>query len=416
MMDFLHRRLPIPNHRGATCSLSALLLALLLAVGGPRLAAAQDVPAKGEPGTLEVATWNIEQFGSRNGVQFQTALSVIRQSNIDLWGIEEITDTGDFRALLDSLGDGYNGTYTTYRESSLELGFVWRTDVIESQSVQPILEEYQHEFARRPPFQLQAQVTLPDTSLTTTFIVLHAKCCGDQSDYERREEASERLKNHIDFTSLASEPVVILGDFNDELETSIATGNPSPYENFLNDSDHFRFLTLPLDESDTGTYCGNERDCEGFYTSTLDHILVTNELFEGYVDGSAQRYEELLQLSGGDYVYDVSDHLPVYARFDFAAGTAREPSGGQASASIQAPHPNPFQQSTMLRYTLRHVGQVQIDVLDVLGRRVRRLEAGVQNAGTHRVVFEANDLPPGLYLVRFRLPGLQQTLPVTLAR
>jgi hypothetical protein len=49
-------------------------------------------------------------------------------------------------------------------------------------------------------------------------------------------------------------------------------------------------------------------------------------------------------------------------------------------------------------FTLPEAGQVRLAVYDVLGREVARLVDGALSAGSHRVTFEAGNLPWGAYL------------------
>lgn len=372
----------------------------------------------GTPATLEIATWNVEHFGSTSSGpsnearQFDHVLQTIRASGIDVWGLQEVRDRSTFRRLLDSLGTGYDGRLADVGDASYYTGFVFRTDVLTNvQNADQIFTDDDYDFAGRPPLQMTADVTLPDTALTMTFITVHMKAFSDNSSYERREDAARRLKTRIDFSSLDSEPVVILGDFNDELTGSIASGQPSPYANFLDDTEGYLFTTLPLDEEGAFTFCGNGPCTDG---STIDHILITDELFEPFVESSTARMATLLDVFSG-YVYNTSDHLPVYALFDFHTGTAIDAERPQRLV-VQRPFPNPFREDATLRYALDQPTDVRIDVFDALGRHVRTLQDGPASADRHTVHLRAGDLPAGLYLVRFEAAGERRTFPVVLAR
>lgn len=67
-------------------------------------------------------------------------------------------------------------------------------------------------------------------------------------------------------------------------------------------------------------------------------------------------------------------------------------------------HPNPLTSSTEIRFELPEVQPVRLVVYDALGRAVRVLLDGVRGTGMHEVVFEAGDLPSGLYLYRLETP------------
>ncbi len=368
---------------------------------------AQTITPVGASSTLEVATWNVEWFGSDtngpsdDGLQQAHVAAVIGQADIDLWALQEISDTGAFDDLLSALGDGYAGTLAT-NSGQQRIGFIYKTDVVHPRRTEHILEDFSFDFASRPPLKLEADVTISDTTVTVTFITVHMKCCGGTEDRERRQNAAQRLKNHIDFTNLNKEAVVVLGDFNDELNDTIAPGTDSPYLNFINDPGDYQFATMDLDQGNTPTWCGNTACSSG---STLDHILMTNELFTAYEEGSTDRFASLISAIGG-YVNNTSDHLPVYARFRFPVDTATEPEASLPPAfSLDAVFPNPFSAHVTVRFTLHHPQRVRLRIYDLLGRPVRDLLDGVRTAGTHAVDFDGAGLPAGPYLIRLDGPG-----------
>ncbi|GAB5517987.1 MAG: hypothetical protein RhofKO_02380 [Rhodothermales bacterium] len=68
-------------------------------------------------------------------------------------------------------------------------------------------------------------------------------------------------------------------------------------------------------------------------------------------------------------------------------------------------YPEPFSQQTIIRYEVIDTVPVQLHVYDLLGRRVRTLVDGTQDAGVYDVVFEADDLPTGTYFYRLEAAG-----------
>lgn len=63
-------------------------------------------------------------------------------------------------------------------------------------------------------------------------------------------------------------------------------------------------------------------------------------------------------------------------------------------------HPNPFNPSTMIRFTLDARRQTRISVYDPLGRRVAVLVDAPLAPGSHSVLFDATGLASGVYVVR----------------
>ncbi|NNF58956.1 MAG: T9SS type A sorting domain-containing protein [Rhodothermaceae bacterium] len=84
--------------------------------------------------------------------------------------------------------------------------------------------------------------------------------------------------------------------------------------------------------------------------------------------------------------------------------------------SLDAAFPNPFARTTTLRYTLATPSPITLAVYDVLGRRVAVVADGPQTAGPHAVVFEATDLPSGIYVIRLTHEAGTEARPLTLTR
>ena len=77
---------------------------------------------------------------------------------------------------------------------------------------------------------------------------------------------------------------------------------------------------------------------------------------------------------------------------------------------LEQNYPNPFNPSTTITYMLPASADVRLDILTVLGQRVRSLESGYRQAATHTVVWDGRDdrgqtVASGVYFCRLQAGG-----------
>ena len=127
---------------------------------------------------------------------------------------------------------------------------------------------------------------------------IHLKCCGVAGSIEakRRESASIALQNYIN-NNLPDENVIILGDWNDDI-------HDGPFDNFINDS-NFTFTDEEIGNGNSSNWSYPS------WPSHLDHILITNELFNRFTEVKTIQLENCIN----NVDYNVSDHRAVMARF-----------------------------------------------------------------------------------------------------
>lgn len=78
-------------------------------------------------------------------------------------------------------------------------------------------------------------------------------------------------------------------------------------------------------------------------------------------------------------------------------------------------YPNPFTGSAQISYTLPVAEIVSIRIVNLLGQEVMQVPAGLKQAGTHEVGFNAANLSSGVYYVRLQVGNTQHTLRVVKA-
>jgi hypothetical protein len=125
-------------------------------------------------------------------------------------------------------------------------------------------------------------------------------------------------------------------------------------------------------------------------------------------------------LSPGLFVFRVPDDtmirgpldcgLPPYqVTFDATSEQVLAVEEERAGASLSNPWPNPARGELRVRLSLSRAGAVEVEALDLAGRRVRGIASGELPAGSTTCVWDLTEargrpVPAGLYLVRARTP------------
>lgn len=388
------------------------LLALVAIFTMSSLTALAQIQQVGHETTFDVATWNIKWFGApSNGPnddarQVRNVRDIVQGSGIELWAVQEIADANRFLELLSELGPDWSGELATH-SGTQKIGYIWDTRFVRKRSSTHILESFSSDFAGRPPLRAEFEVTLADTTMIVTLINVHMKAFGDASSYQRRVNASVRLKNHIDFSALASASVIFLGDYNDELLQSTYAGRTSPYDNFLSDTPNYAAITLALEQNNEFTWIGSSNG------SNLDHIIISNELSASYVPGSASTMQGLNSLLG--FTAQTSDHLPVYASFASSTVLDVEEETLPFRFEVSALYPNPARNVTSISVSVPHTTLIRVHMVDILGRVVAQSEY-LRAVGNHTLELAWENLIPGAYFVRVSNAAHGRTLPLAIVR
>lgn len=280
-----------------------------------------DTPPLSADRTLDVASWNLDWFGDRDhgprdeSRQLDRVSSVIASTDADVWGLVEVVAPEHWSALASQL-EGYAGVLASdaqvtdgeryYDAGEQKVGLMYKTSVASLKDARLILTEDAADFAGRPPLQVTLQIHLGTATRDAVFVVIHAKCCSDAASWQRRVNAANALKAYLDHALPAAE-VWIIGDFNDDVDTSIAKGYPSPYAPFINDWAHYAVPTQVLSEAGVTSMVGQ--------SEMVDHHLITQAVHSMFIPNSAAVLRVDREIE--DYGSTTSDHYPVLSRYEW---------------------------------------------------------------------------------------------------
>lgn len=274
------------------------LITLLLTAFTLVVANAQDLSDLkfGTDTTFDVITWNIEHFPQAGVTTVDDVKNIIKNLNVEVIAIQEIEDTAAFTKMVNEL-EGYDGFYGNWYY--IACGYIYKSDVVTVNNKEELFHG-DFKIFPRPAYLFDVNYN------GERFYILnnHFKCCSGSED--RRSAACAQLKEYID-NNLPDENVIVLGDLNDEIVDSI-----NVFQNFIDDKENFFFADMAVAQSDS-EYWSYES-----WPSHLDHILITNELFEHTPNATTIQLDDYF--SPTSYYKDsISDHLPVGINISLSA-------------------------------------------------------------------------------------------------
>jgi len=309
-----------PTDRGARATDSRAASAGSAERGTNRsTAGSRRIPSHGSDTTLDIASWNIEWFGdptkdpSDDALQGDNVRDVIAGTDADIWGLEEVVDVGAWQRLKRALPayDGFLanespvvGGRRFYAESEQKVGVLFKRDMVRVLEAKIILTQNNNDFAGRPPLQVRMRVTLNGRTEELVLIVLHMKATTDDASWRKRANAADALKQYLDAT-WPLQRVLVVGDWNDDVDQSLTRGRPSPYDNFVQDVAHYRFITAALSARGVSSTAS--------FHEMIDHHLATNALAKTEIANAVE--VETMDRLIPNYKRTTSDHYPVISHY-----------------------------------------------------------------------------------------------------
>jgi exonuclease III len=344
----------------------------------------------GTDSTFEVITWNIEWFPKNGTTTVDSVRKALESLDADIIACQEIGDTNVWKQMIATLPDYetvfetnyYTGLAYLYKPSSVQV-----LDYYEIYHTQPFWKNFP-----RAPKVLEVRVQGED------FIIInnHLKCCGDgnlsygviNDEENRRYEAMNLIKDYIDI-NFPTKNVIVVGDLNDELTDD---ESDNVFQNIMGDIFNYKFADMNIAEGLSFNWSYPS------WPSHLDHILITNELFDEFSSSSAVietiKIENFLQ--GGFNYYDsnMSDHRPVGLKFDINSNTSATKSQ-LAKANLNI-YPNPATNQFSITFE-KNIKNGFLEIFSVDGRCVKSLML-LNNQSL--VDVNINDLTNGIYYVK----------------
>jgi hypothetical protein len=110
------------------------------------------------------------------------------------------------------------------------------------------------------------------------------------------------------------------------------------------------------------------------------------------------------------------DGFAATASVDIEIASAAAGSDGHSLLMPPRIYPNPFDRVSTIAFSLPEDGAVEVDVYDLLGRRVERLFGGSLPVGAHALTLDASSYAPGVYFLQLRSSAAVRTAKFMIVR
>ncbi len=140
------------------------------------------------------------------------------------------------------------------------------------------------------------------------------------------------------------------------------------------------------------------------------------------VEQASQHLTAANLVQSGDVAYRAGQSVTLTAGFEVKPGAVFEATiapckavemdrkAWEENVFALGSYPNPFAQNTLIEYTIPEASTVSVSIVDLRGVTISRLLTNKeQSEGTHRLTFESDSLPEGVYICTLTTPNGRKT-------
>jgi trimeric autotransporter adhesin len=385
--------------------------------------------------TFDIVTYNLEFFGSNvstagtnpvefgpidDALQVENVSKVMNKLNADVYVVQEVSDETRLDELIQKISINgktfdksispswsysfnapdpnfppqklvviYNTQTTTVKSTEVLFKNLF-DDILQGTATLPNYPGDSKNFfaSGRLPYLVNIETNIGGITKQINLIDLHARANSgtDITKYNMRKYDVEYLKTELD-ANYADANFMILGDYNDDVDTSVIAGNPSSYEAFVTDNTRYDALTLGISQGGAFSFLSSG----GF----LDHIITSNELSDEYVPNSIAVYNPTTDIP--NYVNTTSDHGPVIARFELKSDVTLAKNSFESNGfSIQS-YPNPVENNLNLVIKSNINKNLKLNFYDATGKIISNSIPVKATLDDNKTTLDVSNLHSGLY-------------------
>ncbi len=256
------------------------------------------IPAVGSDATLEIMTWNIENFPALPTATPSLVADLIASLDVDIVVTEEIASEVAWNELTARLAATHDAVLSTHQYTPTDyqkLGVIYRRGLVTAGPPTLLFTSDESAFPR-PPLSLPITVD----GNTIELVGVHLKAGGASEDALRRQRAITALDNRFrtQIENGGEDEIVLLGDYNETVTDDFGRQVLAP---LLTAPDRYTVRTEPAAVAGGFSFIA--------FKSFIDHITTTAALDARWSTATVQVIDPRTVLPG--YKDQISDHLPV---------------------------------------------------------------------------------------------------------
>ncbi|TDO69849.1 putative secreted protein (Por secretion system target) [Flavobacterium chryseum] len=242
----------------------------------------------------------------------------------------------------------------------------------------------------RLPYLVTIETNIGGIKKEINLIDLHARANSgtDIMKYNQRKYDIDYLKQSLD-AEYPNSNLIILGDFNDDVKSWVGnTTIASSYKAFVDDITNYNALTLGISQAGAFSFLSSG----GF----LDHIVISNELNDQYIDKSIAVYDPRNDIPS--YITTTSDHGPVIARFELKEDNLATIDFENKNGYFVSAYPNPAYDVVNIAVKTKDDKVLKLRLYDISGHLVANPVEVKGTTENSTSVIQLSNLKTGIYV------------------
>lgn len=165
------------------------------------------------------------------------------------------------------------------------------------------------------------------------------------------------------------------------------------------------FYILPWDHSEVFNITSFTQAMWSAYLGSQSHYMFKEVFGDGWVEYTIPFVYQ--GLDPADPFWETQFWYIDGFKFEWPIGTPEIPD--KKIPSVSQNHPNPFSNTTSIRVDLKECSGLSLEIINLAGQKIARIDKGFVNTGTHEFILNACDFHSGIYFYTVNVDEMRIT-------